>query len=73
MIVIHDVNGFSGAAPRLVTASLAERLAIMPAVVVTGALEPAKGDVDELPPPLLVPSDVEKPSSVLARLREPER
>jgi prevent-host-death family protein len=39
----------------------------------TGDLEPAKGDVDELPPPLLVPSDVEKPSSVLARLRVPER
>jgi hypothetical protein len=37
VIVIHDVNGFSGVAPRLVTASLAERLAIMPAVVVTGA------------------------------------
>lgn len=39
----------------------------------TGDLEPAQGDVDALPPPLLVPSDVEKPSSVLARLREQER
>lgn len=38
-----------------------------------GDLEAAQGDVNELPPPLLVPSDVEKPSSVLARLREQER
>lgn len=39
----------------------------------TGNLEPAQLDLNELPPPLLVPSDVEKPSSVLARLREQER
>lgn len=39
----------------------------------TGDLEPAQSDVDALPPPLLVPSDVEEPSSVLARLREQER
>ena len=40
-----------------------------------GALERlrAAGDVDELPPPLVVASDVEKPSSALARLRVQER
>ena len=38
-----------------------------------GDVEPARGEVDELPPPLVVASDVEKPSSVLARLRELER
>lgn len=37
----------------------------------TGDLEPASGDLDELPPPL--PATGELPSTVLARLRAGER
>lgn len=40
MIIIHDMNGFT--LDRLVTKSLAERLAVMPAVVVTGARQTGK-------------------------------
>jgi prevent-host-death family protein len=38
-----------------------------------GDIEPASGDVDELPEPLALPEGVEPPSAVLARLRSDER
>jgi prevent-host-death family protein len=38
-----------------------------------GDVEPAKGDLDELPEPLVLPRAVEAPSSVLRRLRAHER
>ena len=38
-----------------------------------GEIDPATEDVDDLPPPLPLPSDVESPSAVLARLRRDER
>jgi prevent-host-death family protein len=37
-----------------------------------GDIEPASGDIDDLPPPLAV-RGVESPSAVLARLRRDER
>jgi len=40
---------------------------------VLGDVEPAKGDLDELPEPLVLPHAVEAPSSVLRRLRAHER
>jgi predicted AAA+ superfamily ATPase len=42
MIIIHGMTGSSVALPRLVAASLAERLRVMPAVVVTGARQTGK-------------------------------
>lgn len=38
-----------------------------------GELEPATGDVDDLPPPLVLSPGTELPSQVLARLRRDER
>jgi uncharacterized protein len=49
MIIIHGVNGLQ--LPRLVSAALAERLRIMPAVLVTGARQTGKSTlVQELGP-----------------------
>jgi prevent-host-death family protein len=39
----------------------------------SGELVPARGDVDDLPEPLLVEPGLEMPSAVLARLRRDER
>jgi prevent-host-death family protein len=38
-----------------------------------GEIEPAKGDFDELPPPLVLAPGIERPSDVLRRLRQGER
>jgi prevent-host-death family protein len=38
-----------------------------------GAIEPAKGSLDDLPEPLVLASGVERPSDVLRRLRKDER
>ena len=38
-----------------------------------GDVEPAKGDLDDLPEPLVLASGIERPSDVLGRLREHER
>jgi len=38
-----------------------------------GDLEPAKGSLDDLPPPLVLAAGVERPSDVLKRLRKDER
>ena len=38
-----------------------------------GDVEPAKGDLDELPEPLVLAPAAERPSAVLARLRKHER
>lgn len=38
-----------------------------------GDIEPASENMDELPEPILLPEDVELPSTVLARLRHTER
>jgi prevent-host-death family protein len=38
-----------------------------------GHLVEATSDFDELPEPLVLPADVESPSTVLARLRQSER
>jgi prevent-host-death family protein len=38
-----------------------------------GELLPAKGDLDDLPPPLVLPPGVERPSEALHRLRHDER
>jgi len=38
-----------------------------------GELDPATEDPDDLPEPLILPGDVEAPSSVLRRLRRDER
>lgn len=38
-----------------------------------GEIDPAKGDIDDLPEPLPVPPGVEPPSKVLERLRRDER
>jgi prevent-host-death family protein len=39
----------------------------------SGELVPARGDLDDLPGPLLVEPGLEMPSAVLARLRRDER
>lgn len=39
----------------------------------SGELVPARGNLDELPEPLLVEPELEMPSAVLARLRRDER
>jgi prevent-host-death family protein len=38
-----------------------------------GDLEPANGDLDDLPQPLVLPPAIERPSAVLGRLRTHER
>ncbi len=38
-----------------------------------GDVEPAKGDLDDLPDPLVLAPETEHPSAVLRRLREHER
>jgi prevent-host-death family protein len=38
-----------------------------------GQIDPASADLDNLPEPLRLPSDIESPSSVLKRLRQDER
>jgi prevent-host-death family protein len=38
-----------------------------------GDLEPAKGDLDDLPEPLVLAAGTERPSDVLQRLRKHER
>jgi prevent-host-death family protein len=38
-----------------------------------GDVEPAKGDLDELPDPLILAPGTERPSEVLNRLRQSER
>lgn len=38
-----------------------------------GEIEPAKGDLDDLPEPLILAPGVERPSEVLNRLRRDER
>jgi prevent-host-death family protein len=38
-----------------------------------GQVEEASADLDDLPEPLVMPSDAESPSAVLARLRAAER
>ena len=38
-----------------------------------GEIEPATGDINDLPPPLVLPEGSELPSQVLARLRRDER
>jgi prevent-host-death family protein len=39
----------------------------------TGQVEPASGDLVDLPEPIALPAGAEPPSSVLARLRDHER
>jgi prevent-host-death family protein len=38
-----------------------------------GDVEPAKGDLDDLPEPLVLEPGIERPSAVLSRLRKHER
>ena len=38
-----------------------------------GEIEPAKGDLDDLPAPLVLTRGIERPSEVLRRLRQDER
>lgn len=38
-----------------------------------GEIEPAKGDLDDLPDPLVLGPRIERPSEVLRRLRQHER
>lgn len=38
-----------------------------------GDVEPAKGDLDDLPEPLVLATGIERPSEVLGRLRKHER
>ena len=38
-----------------------------------GDVEPAKGDLDDLPEPLVLATGIERPSAVLGRLRKHER
>jgi prevent-host-death family protein len=38
-----------------------------------GEIEPARGDLDDLPAPLVLPPGIERPSEVLRRLRQDER
>lgn len=40
---------------------------------VSGQVDESDGDLDELPEPLVLPSGIESPSAVLARLRRAER
>jgi prevent-host-death family protein len=42
-------------------------------MLAAGEIEPATGDIDDLPPPLELPAGSELPSQVLARLRHDER
>ena len=38
-----------------------------------GEIEPAHGDLDDLPDPLVLPPGIDRPSEVLRRLRQQER
>jgi prevent-host-death family protein len=38
-----------------------------------GDVDPAQGDFDDLPEPLVLPSGIDRPSDTLARLRKHER
>lgn len=38
-----------------------------------GEIEPASGDIEDLPEPVVLPDGVETPSATLARLRSQER
>ena len=38
-----------------------------------GEIDPATGDLDDLPEPLVLPPGVERPSKALSRLRQHER
>lgn len=38
-----------------------------------GEVEPASGDLDDLPEPLVLAPEIERPSAALARLRRDER
>jgi len=38
-----------------------------------GDIQPATGDIDDLPAPLVLPAGTERPSDVLSRLRRNER
>lgn len=38
-----------------------------------GEIEPASGDLDDLPEPLVLAPEIERPSAALARLRRDER
>jgi prevent-host-death family protein len=38
-----------------------------------GEIEPAKGDLDDLPEPLVLAPGLERPSEILSRLRRDER
>jgi hypothetical protein len=38
-----------------------------------GEIEPAKGNLDDLPAPLILARGIERPSEVLGRLRRDER
>ena len=40
---------------------------------VLGDIDPADGDLDDLPEPLVLPPGVERPSEALRRLRQSER
>ena len=40
---------------------------------VLGDIDPADGDLDDLPEPLVLPSGAERPSEALRRLRQSER
>ena len=39
----------------------------------SGEIDPATGDLDDLPAPLVLATGIERPSEVLARLRRDER
>ena len=39
----------------------------------SGEIDPASGDIEDLPEPLVLPDGVEAPSAALARLRRQER
>jgi prevent-host-death family protein len=40
---------------------------------VLGDIDPAEGDLDDLPEPLVLPAGIERPSEALSRLRQSER
>ena len=42
-------------------------------MLAAGEIDAASADIDELPPPLVLPAGVEAPSQILARLRRDER
>jgi prevent-host-death family protein len=42
-------------------------------MLASGEIDPASRDIDDLPPPIVLPAGAELPSQVLARLRRDER